>query len=127
MSTDLEEFFEASDDEAVVAAYAGEFLPEDVYDDWTAGTRDEARSRFLAAVRRLAERAAQDGDHGRAALLARRLIGVDRYDESAHRMLVVELQRSGEVGEARRAHQAWEAALGEIGVDVDGFEDVVGS
>ena len=38
VSTDLEELYAANDDDAVVAAYTGEFLPEDRYDDWTNGT-----------------------------------------------------------------------------------------
>ena len=37
-TTDLEAFHSASDDRTIVAAYTGEFLPEDVYEDWSAAT-----------------------------------------------------------------------------------------
>ena len=112
VSTDLEAFHQATDDAAIVAAYTGEFLPEDRYDDWTSGVRDEARSRFVAAARRLAHRSTEAGDHLRAATLARRLIEVDRYDEDAHRHLVDSLTAAGQPGDARRAHESWATGHG---------------
>jgi pimeloyl-ACP methyl ester carboxylesterase/DNA-binding SARP family transcriptional activator len=127
VSTDLEALHDAADDAAIVAAYSGEFLPEDRYDDWTVGTRDEARSVFVAAARRLADGAARRGDHREAAAQARRLIQADRYDESAHRSLVGSLLAAGEPGEARRAHAAWTAAMGELDIPVPPLEDVAGS
>jgi pimeloyl-ACP methyl ester carboxylesterase/DNA-binding SARP family transcriptional activator len=124
VSTDLEGFYRATDDAAVVAAYTGEFLPEDRYEDWTAGSRDEARTRFVAAARRLAERAATDGDPLMAASLARGILAADPYDEGAHRLAVEALVSAGHVGEARRAHATWEATMGEIGVSVEPFDRV---
>ena len=56
VSTDLEDFMTAVDETAIITAYTGEFLPEDVYDDWSSGTRDEVRSRFVDC-RRQAEAA----------------------------------------------------------------------
>jgi pimeloyl-ACP methyl ester carboxylesterase/DNA-binding SARP family transcriptional activator len=122
VSTDLEQLFRAADDEAVVAAYPGEFLPEDVYEDWSASVRDQARARFVAAARRLGASAAASSDYDRAAEVARRLIETDQYDEEAHRLLVEALVGGGEVREASRAHEAWTAALGEIGITVEPFE-----
>ncbi|HSJ70090.1 MAG TPA: alpha/beta fold hydrolase [Acidimicrobiia bacterium] len=119
VSTDLEDFYKADDDAAIVASYHGEFLPEDAYEDWSAGPRAEARMRFGLAARRLALRVAESGDHRRAALLARRLVDADRWDDEAHRLLVTSLVAAGEHGEARRAHDAWVAAMAEIGVDVE--------
>ncbi|MCB1247165.1 MAG: alpha/beta fold hydrolase [Acidimicrobiia bacterium] len=116
--TDLEDLYEASDDAAIVAAYTGEFLPEDVFEDWTVGPRDDARTRFVTAARRLLHAAAGRGEHARAAGLARRLISLDRYDDDAHRALVLELDRLGEAGEARHAHTAWREAMAEIGLTV---------
>jgi pimeloyl-ACP methyl ester carboxylesterase/DNA-binding SARP family transcriptional activator len=119
VSTDLDEFYRATDDAAIVASYTGEFLPEDRYEDWSAGPRDEARTRFVAAARRLAHRERQAGAPLLAARYARRIIEADRYDEATHRLLVESLLAAGEAGEARRAHAAWEAAMAEIGVAVD--------
>lgn len=119
VSTDLEDFYKADDDAAIVATYHGEFLPEDAYEDWSAGPRAEARMRFGLAARRLASRVAESGDHRRATVLARRLVEADRWDDDAHRLLVTSLVAAGERGEARRAHDAWVAAMAEIGMDVD--------
>jgi DNA-binding SARP family transcriptional activator len=122
VSTDLEDLFRAPDDEAVVAAYPAEFLPEDVYEDWSTNVRDEARARFVSAARRLGTAAAEGGDHERAAHLARRMIDADRYDEAAHRLLVEAHVGARELGEAARAHESWVAALAELGIAVEPFD-----
>jgi pimeloyl-ACP methyl ester carboxylesterase/DNA-binding SARP family transcriptional activator len=127
VSTDLEDFYKATDDAAVVAAYAGEFLPEDRYEDWTMGPRDEARTRFVAAARRLANREREAGAAVRAATLARRIVEVDRYDDDAHRLVVESLLAAGEPGEARGTHAAWAAALAEIDVSVEPFDRIASS
>ena len=119
VATDLDSFHAAPDEAAVVAAYTGEFLPEDRYEDWTAGTRDEVRSRFVVAARNLAGRAFERGEWQRCAELGRRLIEVDPYDENAYRLLVDALTAAGEPGEARQAHAAWSTAMAELGVEVD--------
>lgn len=122
VSTDLENFYKTTDDAAVVAAYPGEFLPEDRYDDWTAGPRDEARTRFVSAARRLAERERDSGDPLLAVSLGRRLLEADRYDDQAHRLVVESLVAGGEVGEARRSHRFWQETMAEIGVTVRSFD-----
>jgi LuxR family transcriptional regulator, maltose regulon positive regulatory protein len=101
-----------------VDAYTGEFLPDDVYDDWTHGSRDEARSRFVLAAHRAARRALETGDVDRAVALALRLLAVDRYDEGAHRLRVRALVDAGTTSEAQRAHDAWAAAMSELDVAV---------
>ncbi len=127
VSTDLEDFYKATDDAAVVAAYTGEFLPEDLYDDWTGAPRDEARIRFVAAARRVAHRATGVDRHASVATLARRLVSADRYDEEAHRLRVQALAAAGNPGEARRAHEAWQQAMAELDATIPPFEDVIGS
>lgn len=124
VSTDLEDFYRATDDRAVVAAYPGEFLPEDRYEDWTRPARDEARTRFVAAVRRLADLERERGNYLRAVELGRRLVEADPYDEAAHRLIVDSLVAAGEPGEARRAHEAWAFAMAELGITI---EDMAGS
>lgn len=116
--TDVEEFFAAESDEAVISAYHGEFLPEDVYEDWTGPLRDEVRTRFITSARRLCERWTGEGESDRIVELARRMLEVDQYDDHAHQLLVAALARMGESGEAERAHQNRVATMAEIGVDV---------
>ncbi len=118
VSTDLEDLAAATDDAAVVATYHGEFLPEDVYDDWTGPIRDEARARFRSAARRLAAEAAAGGRHHEAAVLARRIVGTDRFDEDAHRRLITSLRAMGEEREAEHAHGVYAAAMAELDVVV---------
>lgn len=124
VSTDLEDFYKASDDAAIVAAYTGEFLTEDRYEDWTTGPRDEARTRFITASRRLAARERERGEVLRAASITRGILYADRYDEGAHRFLIECFVEAGERGEAQRAHDAWAAAMAELGVEVEPLEQV---
>lgn len=116
VTTDLEDFHRARDDRAILAAYTGEFLPEDRYEDWTQQTRDEARTRFITAARRLAETERDAGNPLRAAEYGRRILQVDPYDGDAHSLVVESLLAAGESGEARRAHAAWTSALEELGL-----------
>jgi pimeloyl-ACP methyl ester carboxylesterase/DNA-binding SARP family transcriptional activator len=127
VSTDLETFRNAGDDRTIVAAYTGDFLPEDVYEDWSAAIRDEVRSVFLLAARRLAEQEMQNKRFDRAIDLGRRLLDLDRYDESAHELVVTALLESGEPGEARRAHQAWADAMDELDIEIPAFSTLQGS
>ena len=127
VSTDLEEFAAAVDDAAIVAAYGGELLPEDRYEDWVGPSRDEAQTRFVTAGKRRASLAIGHGDFADAARLTVRLIDADRYDEAAHQMRIHALASAGEIGAARHAHAAWAAAMSEIGVDVAPFDEVAPS
>ena len=121
VTTDLEAFFEASTDEEVVQAYAGPFLPEDAYEDWTHAVRDEAQLRFTQAARRLVDDAMASHRYDDASELARRLVEVDRYDEAAHRALVTALVRAKELTLAQRAHDVWTKALAELDITVPPF------
>ena len=122
VDTDLERFYGATDDAAIVAAYAGPLLPGDIYEDWTTAPRDEARSRFVTAARTLATAALERRDHRVAATTARRLIEADEYDGDAHRLLVTTLLAAGETREAVRAHDVWRVHMNELGVTVPGIE-----
>lgn len=122
VSTDLDEFHAATDDGAIVAAYPGEFLPEDAYEDWTRGPRDEARARFVAAARRLGRQQLELKSFERAADLGRRILRADRYDEDAHQLLIDALVGAGEMGEAERAHADYREAMAELGIEVRPFD-----
>jgi hypothetical protein len=50
---------------------------------------------------------------------------VDGFDEDAHRLLITALRRVGAVTEAERAHEAFVAAMAELGLpapDLASFE-----
>ncbi|MEM7271655.1 MAG: alpha/beta fold hydrolase [Actinomycetota bacterium] len=118
VEVDLERFHTATDDAVVVNAYSGELLPEDRYEDWSSPARSEAKARFVASGHRLAEAAMTSDDHAAVIDLAARLIDADRYDERAHRLLVLSHQAIGNEGRARLAHQDWTEALAEIDITV---------
>lgn len=127
VSTDLHDLGAAPTDEEIVDAYTGEFLPDDVYEDWTAAARQEARQRFSAAARRLAAAALETEDTGTAADIGRRLINVDPYEESGHRLVVEALAAAGDERNARAAHDAWGVVMAELGLTVASYDEVVGS
>ncbi|MEL6981895.1 MAG: alpha/beta fold hydrolase [Actinomycetota bacterium] len=125
VTTDLDAFHEAPDDQAIVDSYGGEFLPEDRYDDWTTSVRDEAVARFGNAARRLAGAAIDEGRWDEAAALARRLVESDPYGEDGHRLLILAHDGAGADGDARRAHERWAEAMAELGEVVAPLDEVV--
>jgi DNA-binding SARP family transcriptional activator len=99
------------------AAYTGEFLEEDAYEDWAIGLREEVRATYVEVARTLAEGAAERGDTDAAARFFRRVLERDPYDESAHLGLVRALSSAGRHGEARRCFRTYCARMDEIGVE----------
>ena len=127
LDIDLERLFEADDDGAIVAAFAGDVLPGDPDEPWTTGVRDQARARFTAAAYRLLEThsdaPATPEDIAREDPtledIARKLISLDRWDDRAHRILIGLLLDDGRDGDARRAHEAWATAMDELDIEVE--------
>ena len=107
----------ADDVERVVSLYGGDFLPEDVYDDWAAGPRDRARSAFITAARILGDIAAGEGNHAQGLALAQRVLATDPFDEDAHRRAIDALVALRRLGEARAAYAVYERRMHELGVD----------
>ncbi len=110
VEVDVERFLRAGPEEAV-SLYRGDFLEEDLYEDWAADLREEAREAYAGAVRTLA--AAATGDE--AVRLHLRLLELDRWDAEAHRALIAQLEADGRHGEAQRRRRVYEAAMEEIG------------
>ncbi|MEV6415646.1 tetratricopeptide repeat protein [Kribbella sp. NPDC051718] len=100
---------------AAEAAYSGDFLEEDVYADWAAGMREEARALYVRVARVLAERGKDDPDAAAGYLL--RILQRDQYDERAHLGLVGAFQASGAHGEARRAYRTYIQRMAELEVE----------
>jgi DNA-binding SARP family transcriptional activator len=99
------------------AAYTGDFLEEDAYEDWAIALREEVRATYVEVARALAERASERGDADAAARFYRRVLERDRYDEPAHLALVGVLTSAGRHGEARRCFRTYCARMDEIGVE----------
>ena len=100
--------------ELAEAAYAGEFLEEDRYEDWAEPLRNEARSVYIEVLRAL-------GELTQAPKYFLRIIDRDPYDETAHLGLVSVLEDSGSHGEARRAYRTYVSRMQEIGAEPASF------
>jgi DNA-binding SARP family transcriptional activator len=109
--------------EAVEVAYTGEFLEEDLYEDWTVPLREEARAAYLEIARALAEDALAAGNPDPAIRYLLRILEKDPFDEAAHLALVSALAIARRHGEARRAYRAYTARMAEIGVEAAPFPD----
>ncbi len=103
--------------EAAEAAYLGDFLEEDLYEDWAVPLREEARALYLAVVVALAELADVSGRHDATIRYRLRALERDRHDEGSHLGLVSALLAAGHHGEARRAYRDYVARMEEIGVE----------
>jgi DNA-binding SARP family transcriptional activator len=94
--------------------YTGDFLEEDLYDDWAVECREEARS-AAQEVSRLLARAAIDRDDDEEALrYLRRLLERDPYDGDAWTTFLGALIRLRRYGEARRQHMIYARRMGEL-------------
>lgn len=96
--------------------YAGDFLEEDLYEDWAAETREEARTRLLSVLRLLASLAADGGDDESAGQYLGQLLEREPYDEDAWLGLIAGQLRLRRHGEARRRYAAYVQRMSELGV-----------
>lgn len=101
--------------------HTGAFLEDDPYQDWAADLGEDVRATYLAVLRALSRRLRQEGDTDRAVRYTLRLLGEDRYDETAHLDLVTTLLDAGHLGEARRRYELYTRYLAEIDVTPQPF------
>lgn len=101
--------------------YAGDFLEEDLYEDWSVILREEARATYVSVAMALADLALSSGDHDGAARYLLRVLARDPYDERAHLQLVTALSAAGRHGEARRMYRAYGARMADIDVEPAAF------
>jgi DNA-binding SARP family transcriptional activator len=96
--------------------YTGDFLEEDLYEDWAVDCREHARSLALEISRRLAEAAVRSGDDEDACRHLRRILERDPHDEAAWLALIAALGRLRRYGEARRQHTLYARRMVELDV-----------
>jgi len=106
---------------AAEAAYAGDFLEENLYADWAGELRDEARLTYEQTALLLAGRAGDQGQHVTASRYCLRVLEHDRYNEPAHLSLVRALSATGCHGEARRRYRTYVARMAEVDVEPMAF------
>jgi DNA-binding SARP family transcriptional activator len=106
---------------AAERAYAGDFLEEDLYEDWATPLREEARTMYISVSRALAELAEESGDIDDAVRHYLRILEKDSWDEGAHLALVRAMERAGRHGEARRYYRTYVSRMDEIRVSAAPF------
>lgn len=99
------------------ALYAGDFLEEDAYEEWSLIPREEARATYVDVLHALTDSSRAAERYDSVARYARRLLEHDAHDEGAHLDLVAALEHLGRHGEARRAYGTYCSRMEEIGVE----------
>ena len=109
---------------AAVEAYKGQFLEgmtlADAYEfeDWLFLERERLQGYYLMALCRLNEHYAAEGDHLRAADVARRVLAVDPLREDVHRSLMTHLAAAGQRAAALAQYEVCRDLLErELGVE----------
>jgi DNA-binding SARP family transcriptional activator len=102
---------------AAVAAYSGDFLEEDLYEDWAIPLRERARTAYFAAAGALAADAEAVGDGETAIRSYLRILERDPLNEDAHLRLVRALAAVGRHGDALRRYRQYCSAMREIGAE----------
>lgn len=97
------------DDEAIaalraaLALYAGDFLPDALYDDWTEETRARLLSLYLRAADRLATALVEYGHEEEAIDICQAILARDNCWEHAWQLQIMAYVRQGNRAQARRA------------------------
>lgn len=123
VSTDLEALFGTEDGVTTASTYGGEFLPDDPDEPWADTVRAAARAHAATSIRTTAVALRDDGSPVEAALLVRRIVAFDRYDDLAHELLISCLLGAGDVAGAREAHDVRVRAMADLGIEVEPFNE----
>jgi DNA-binding SARP family transcriptional activator len=97
--------------ECALAAYGGELLPEDRYEDWCAERRDHLGALHIQLLLALAEAHEERSAHSAAAERLREALRHDPTREDAHRRLMALYASMGARDQAMRQFQICEDAL----------------
>lgn len=97
--------------EYALAAYGGEFLPEDRYADWCAGRRSFLADLRVRLLEVLAEALRERGAHGDSAQRLRAVLQYEPAREPAHRQLMRLYAEMGKPDEAIRQFHLCQEAL----------------
>jgi len=96
--------------------YQGDFLEEDLYEDWPRVQREHVRNMYLDITDRLSEYYVQQGEYTPAIALCQKVLAQDNCYEEAHRRLIqcylAQGQRHLAVRQYQACVQALEAELG---------------
>src|SRR5919202_4142197 len=105
---------------AAAALYGGEYLPDDLYDDWTIELRERLRSAYERLLLAWGEALAGEGAYEQAIEVAEHLLRVDSTLEAAHRTLMGYYAAAGWRDRAVQQYRRCALALQhELGIEPD--------
>jgi two-component SAPR family response regulator len=93
-----------------IGLYRGEFLREDLFEEWSAFERESLKDAYLNALRFLAEQCASRSRLNETIGYAKKMLEHDRLCEPAYQILFSTLQKLNRVIEAQKAFQECKAA-----------------
>ena len=99
--------------DAAEQLYQGDFLADDVYEDWPRAQRERLRTTYLELANQLSEYQLQQGAYAPASVLCRKLLTFDNCFEEAHRRLMRIYLAQGQRHLAIRQYQTCVQALTE--------------
>lgn len=97
--------------EQAAELYRGDYLIEDLYEEWTMIERERLVEAYADLSRRLAARYMEGGRLREGVRACYRVLEKDRSDEDAHRLLMECFVRLGQRGRALRQYGLCEQAL----------------
>lgn len=97
----------------VLSLYKGDYLPENLYDDWTQKRRDRLRRAYNWLLEHASEVAIASGEGQRASEYLLALLEQNPADEQTHRQLMLVYSRMGRRGDAVNQYLALRKALKE--------------
>lgn len=103
----------AAEYEAAVGLYRGDYLVEDLYEDWTMVERERLTNAYLDMLGRLAVHYAEAGQIQECIRACFRILEKDRCHEESHRLLMRCYVRLGLRGGALRQYRLCEEVLGQ--------------
>lgn len=99
--------------ERAIALYEGDYLIEDLYEDWTMVERERLANAYLEMLGWLAEHYADTGEHQRTIEACYRILEKDRCHEDSYRLLMRSYVRLGLRARALHQYRLCERTLGQ--------------
>ncbi len=99
--------------DSVLALYGGDYLPDDLYEDWAQRRRDRLRRLYSWLLEQAAQIAIAGAQGQQASEYLRALLEQNQTDESMHRELMLVYARMGRRSEALNQYQLLREALRE--------------
>jgi DNA-binding SARP family transcriptional activator len=105
------------------ALYQGDFLEEDLYEDWPKSRREYFRSIYLDTLDHLVAYYLQQGEYAPVIALCHKTLAKDGYHEDAHKSLIQCYLAQGQRNLAIRQYYAYVEAL-RSGLDLEPTEEI---